>query len=127
MLSPEEVDDVIDQFRRLKSPFRVAKLLNIDVQEVWNVLEENPERLARVPTRFGGDGRPEIFAFLVARRKVTDTCWDNNSPEIRQARADFEAGTHNMVTGRDGSWLLMYMFPQEVVTPRRDYFKPAAY
>lgn len=127
MLSSEQIDDVIEQYRRLKSPFRVAKLLDLDVQEVWTVIEENPDRLARLPTRFGGDGRPEMMPYIVARRKVTDPSWDNDSPEIKQARADFEAGTHQMATGRDGNWLLMYMVPQEVVTPRPDYFKPAAY
>lgn len=127
MLTPDQTDKIIDAYKRLKSPFRVAKLLTLDVQQVWDVIEENPERVAAVASRFGGDGRPELLPYLAARRKVSDPSWDNDSVEIQQARADFEAGTHNMVTGRDGNWLLMYMIPQERVTPRPDYFRPAAY
>ncbi len=127
MLTPEKVDEIIDAFKRLKSPFRVAKLLTLDVQQVWDVIEDNPERLTALPSRFGGDGRPDLYPYLAARRKVTDPSWDNDSVEIRQARADFEAGTHNMATGRDGNWLLMYMIPQDRITPRPDYFRPAAY
>lgn len=127
MLSPKTIDDIIQAYRRLKSPFRVAKLLALDVQQVWDVIEENPELVAAVPSRFGGDGRPELFPYLAARRKVSDPSWDNDSAEILQARADYEAGTHDMLTGRDGNWLLMYMIPQQRVTPRPDYFRPVAY
>lgn len=127
MLSPDVTDEVIQAYKRLKSPFRVAKLLSLDVKQVWNVIEENPELIAAVPSRFGGDGRPELLPYLAARRKVSDFGWDNNSADILQARADYEAGTHNMVTGRDGNWLLMYMIPQKRVTPRPEYFRPVAY
>lgn len=127
MLTPEIIDEVIDAYKRLKSPFRVSKLLNLDVQQVWDVIEDNPERLTAIASRFGGDGRPALYPYLAARRKVSDASWDNDSPEIQQARADYEAGTHTMVTGRDGNWLLMYLIPQDRVTPRPDYFRPAAY
>lgn len=127
MLTPHIIDEVIQAYKRLKSPFRVAKLLSLDVQQVWDVIEENPELVTAVPCRFGGDGRPELFPYLAARRKVSDPGWDNKSAEIQQARADYEAGTHNMVTGRDGNWLLMYMVPQKRITPRPDYFWPATY
>jgi hypothetical protein len=127
MLTPEKIDEVIDAYKRLKSPFRVAKLLNLDVQQVWDVIEENPERLAAIPTRFGGEGRPDMSPYLAARRKVSDGAWDNDSAEIVQARFDYEAGTHDMATGRDGNWLLMYMIPRVRITPRPDYFRPVAY
>lgn len=127
MLSPEKIDEIIDAYRRLKSPFRVANLFGLDVQEVWKVMEANPDRLAAIPTRFGGDGRPAMFPYLAARRKVSDPSWDNDSAEVQVARSAFEAGTHTMATGRDGNWLLMYMIPQAQVTPRPDYFKPVNY
>lgn len=127
MTETVNLDALFKVYRRLKSPFRVAKLFNLDVQTVWDLIEEHPERLTNTPLRHGGEGRPDIACYLVAKRRVADEGWDNDSPEIKQARADYEAGTHDMVTGRDGGWLLMYLIPRTKIKPRPHYFTPAVY
>lgn len=125
MFDAEKIAEVLDLYRRLRSPFRVSSALRMDVKDVWNIIEENQDKLAARPNRYDGNGRPDLAVYAVARRKVTDDGWDNDSAEIRQAREDYEAGTHDLATARDGAWLILYAFPQKKVTPRPGYFKPS--
>lgn len=70
-----------------------------------------------------GFGKPEFRRYLAARSLAAGS-WDNKRPEVAEARAKFEAGTHNMITGRDGPYLLLYLFPRAVLQPRPNYFTP---
>ena len=112
------------ELRKVRAPGKVSRNLGIDIRLVLEVADE----LAGTPRRvreeiYDGYGRPDIRQYLVGRKRATDV-WDNTNPTIAAARAAYEAGTHDMATGRDGDWLLLYSIPQRKVTPRPDYFKP---
>jgi hypothetical protein len=122
-LSDEQRAEIIAEYRRVRgSPFKVANNLVVPVSVVWVVVGEHPDALSARVERFGGDGRPNLRPFIIAKRKVS-TPWDNAEPAIAKARADYEAGTHDMVTHRDGAYEFLCSIPQKRVTPRPDYFK----
>lgn len=122
------VREVLETYKSTRnSPFKTARLCGINVAQVFEIVDANQDKVAEATERFGGKGRPEMEPYLVARRKVTDREWDNSLPEIVQARADYEAGTHTMATGRDGSWLLLYSIPlRRRVEAQPGYFSECA-
>jgi hypothetical protein len=122
--SQEVIDDVLAEYKRTRSPFRTAKNVGLDTQVVWDIIEANSDKLSAHPERNGGFGNPKLQPFLVARRQVTSRSWDNDDPKIALARANYEAGSHDMMTGRDGGWLLLYSIPLKRRMPRPNYFKP---
>ncbi len=124
-LSDEVIEDILTEFRRTRSPFKAAVACGVDVAVVWDLLGENPDRMSVYVERFGGRGRPELEPYLVAARRAGDRGWDNEDRGIVVARAALEAGTHIMVTGRDGQWLLLYSIPRRGARdPRPNYFQP---
>ena len=126
-LSQEVIDDVLHEYRRTRSPFRTATATGIDVKLVWQIVDQHSDKLSSFSERNGGLGRPEMQRYLVARRQVTARQWDNDLPEIAKARANYESGTIEMMTGRDGGWLILYAIPRKKTSPRQDYFKPEAF
>lgn len=125
-LTPEiekEILQVYEQTRR--SPFKTARQVGVSINEVFEVLNKNTESLEKASERHGGMGRPEMQKYLVARRKVAVRQWDNSSEEIAEARQNYANGTHELCTGRDGPWLLLYSIPrQRPVSGRERYFEP---
>lgn len=123
-LSPLQRAEIIAEYRRVRgSPFKVAKNLIIPVSVVWKVIDDAPDALSARVERFEGEGRPDLRPFIVAKKKV-GTAWNNDEPAVAKARSDYEAGTHDMMTHRDGSMEFLVSKPQRRVTPRPDYFKP---
>jgi hypothetical protein len=122
-LTPEQEVEVIAEYRRVRSPFKVANNLGFDVTDVWSVIEQNPDAAAQNVERWGGEGRPDLRPFFVAKSRCSDR-WDNDDPAIAAARVAYEAGTHDMMTHRDGAFKFLVLKPQRRTTPRPDYFKP---
>lgn len=122
-LTPEVVEDILFEYKRTRSPFKVAKLVGVDVADVWHVIEENSDKLTSYNERNGGWGRPDILRYAVARRMITTRQWDNNDPDIAATRSRYELGVIDMATGRDGGWLILYAFPRKKPQPRFEYFK----
>jgi hypothetical protein len=123
MLTAEQKNEVIAEYRRVRSPYKVANNLGFDVSDVWAVIDENPDAAVQNVERWGGEGRPDLRPFFVAKTRSADR-WDNENPEIAAARAAYEAGTHDMQTHRDGGFKFLVLRRQKKVTPRPDYFKP---
>lgn len=124
MITPEIRQEIVAELRKTRAPGKVARSLGIDIRLVLPIADE----LSGLPRtsheeRFGGYGRPELSEFLVGRKRAHET-WDNSDPLIAGARDAYEAGTHDMATGRDGDWLLLYSIPKRRVTPRPAYFQP---
>lgn len=118
--------EIIRNYLRLRSPFKVASKMAVDIQTVLDVVTAHPELLNPRPTaffmeRFGGKGRPELRRYVVATKRSSDQ-WDNDSVEIVAARRDFETGTVELVTGRDGDRQLLYALPRVAKLPRPGYF-----
>lgn len=123
-LTPEQEQEVILEFRRVRSPFKVANNLGFAVEDVWAVVDDNPEARATNVERFGGEGRPDVRQYIVGRIRGIDR-WDNDEPAIAQARVDYEAGTHDMCQHRDGAWKFLLSIPlRRRGQARPDYFKP---
>lgn len=124
MISPELRHEIILELRKVRAPSKVSRNLGIDIRMVLPIADElaGTPRVVR-EEQFGGYGRPELREFLVGRKRAHET-WDNTDPQIAIARTNYELGTYDMTTGRDGDWLLLYSIPQRKVTPRPDYFKP---
>jgi hypothetical protein len=125
--SPEVVNDVLLEYKRTRSPFRTAKLVGLDTAIVWQIIEENADKLSAHPERNGGFGRPELTRYIVGRRKVSSRQWDNDDEKIALARSCYELGSHDMATARDGGWLILYSIPNRSRQPRAGYFKPEVF
>lgn len=123
-ISEDLRNEIIAGLRKLRSPSKVSRQLGIELRTILPIADElaGTPRVVR-EEQHGGYGKPELREFLLARKRAHET-WDNNLPTIAAARLAYEAGTHDMFTGRDGDWLLLYSKPQKKVTPRPDYFKP---
>lgn len=120
----EIINEVLYEWVRLKhSPYKVANALGISASAVLEIIAEHGHRTSEIVERFNGQGRPEMLQYLVAQTRA-GIPWDNSDPKIEKARADYEAGTIEMATGRDGRFLLLYAFPRKSAKPRPNYFKP---
>ena len=117
--------DILEEYAKHNSLFKTASKLDVTAEYVHSVVEgakveEEPDTSS---CKYEGYGDPEKRKFLVAR-KTAEGYWDNEIPEVAQARERYEAGTHDMATGRDGPYLLLYSFPRPVVSPRPNDFTP---
>lgn len=123
-MTTEIRDEIVQALLKLRSPSKVARALGVELRVILPIADElaGTPRVVRQEV-YGGFGRPELEDFLVARKRAHET-WDNTDEAIAAAREAYEAGTHDMATGRDGDWLLLYSIPQRKVTPRPDYFRP---
>lgn len=117
--------DIREEFAKHNSLFKTARNMGVSVDYVQRVVSvAAPEPQPDLSTcEFEGFGDPEKKKYLVARNLATHS-WDNGRPEIADARAKYEAGTHELAIGRDGPYLLMYLFPRAVNQPRPNYFTP---
>ena len=123
-VSKELIDEVLLEYKRTRSPFRTATNVGLETSLVWEIIEANQDRLSAYPERNGGFGNENMVKFIAGRRRVSSREWDNKEPAIARARAAYELGTHDMATGRDGSWLILYSIPLKKRAPRPDYFRP---
>ena len=126
--TPEIIAEVLASYRRLRSPYKVSRECGYDPRMVWAIIDQHAETLSLPQERFGGQGRPDLEAFLVAKIKPGSGGWDNTDPAIAAARQRYCDGTHDMATGRDGGWLLLYSIPlKKTLTARPDFFKNRSY
>lgn len=123
-MTPELRDEIIVELRKVRAPAKVARNLGIDLSDVLTVSDEIGGAGRRLRQEHnGGLGQEALIPFTVARKRAMQN-WDNTDPDIAKARADYEAGTHEMCTGRDGDWLILYSIPRQKVAPRPAYFTP---
>jgi len=118
--------DVREELAKHGSVFKTCRHLGIDnVEYVSNIANDMKKDIK--PDLSGcshdGYGKPSLRENLVARSLASEV-WDNERPEVADARAKYEAGTHDMATGRDGPYVLLYLFARGVKSPRPDYFTP---
>lgn len=124
-ITPEITEETLRVFRQTRSPFKTSTKVGISVSEVLQIIDTQQDKLSERQERHGGCGREEMRPHLVARRRVSETSWDNGNPAIAAAREGYEAGTHIMATGRDGSWLLLYSVKRKGrPDPMPGYFLP---
>ena len=122
-LSPEVYAEIATDLLKTRAPSRTSKNLGYDIKLILQVAEQENQPRSRYEEHNGGEGRADILVYRIARKKAWQV-WNNDDPAIAKGRADYEAGTHEMATGRDGDWLLLYSIPRKKVDPRIDYFLP---
>lgn len=124
MLTPEQKAEVLAEYRRVRSPFKVAKNLGFSVSDVWDVIDENPDAVFANAEHSGGQGRDDLRAYFVAQTRCSER-WDLDDPGVILARDRVCAGTHTMATHRDGQVKFLCSIPlKKKVPPQPDYFKP---
>lgn len=125
-MTPEMREEIARDLRKTRAAARTAKNLGYPIRMVLEVLEDEKQPRPFREEKHGGLGRPELVPFTVARKRAWET-WPNPKTDeaIATARAEFEAGTHEMATGRDGDWLILYSIPRKTVAKdRANYFQP---
>jgi len=123
--TPEQEAEVLRIYRanpQRFSPFKASKTVGIAISHVFEITEKNREILSNTGEKHGGLGPEEHRDFMVARRRAMGGAWDNKEPPIAKARADYETGTHEMYSGRDGPWIILYSKPRKKIQPRPGYF-----
>ena len=117
--------DIREEYSKHRSLFRTAQKLDVKVDYVASVVKDHKTVVAPDLTtcEFEGYGDPDKRDYMVARNLAVDS-WDNTRPEVADARAKYEAGSHIMALGRDGPYLLMYLFPRAVSKPQPNFFTP---
>lgn len=124
MLTPDQEKEVLAEYRRVRSPFKVANNLGYAVQDVWDAIDRNPDAAIANVERWGGEGRPGLRSFFVASTRCSDR-WDNDDPGVALARQRVCDGTHTMATHRDGTTKFLCSIPLKRKVPANpDYFKP---
>lgn len=123
-ITPEQRQEIVRALIKLRAPSKVAKKLGYDLRDILPIADElaGLPRVLREETN-GGYGRPELRNFLIGRKRAHEV-WNNEEPAIKKAREDFELGTIEMTTGRDGDWLLLYAIPRVKPDPKPLYFAP---
>ena len=120
------IEDIMFEYKRTRSPHKAARALGLSIDYVWGVIDDNKEyyddEASSHKETYGGRGPPALRKYVAGRTRA-GTPWDNNSLPIQQARAAYEAGTHDMATGRDGKWLILYSIPLASKMPRPNYFQ----
>lgn len=115
-LSDEELSKLYEEYGG--DLVAVAQRLNIDV----------PERPTYVPRRRTLTapvdlGRPELRRYRVSAKHTSWSTWPVvDQDKIDDARAKYEAGTHEMCQGRDGDWFVLYLIPRKKRAGARKFF-----
>lgn len=122
-ISAEMKQEILTDLMKTRAPSRTSKNLGYDIRIVLSVMESESGSDPSFEQRYDGFGRPDLSPFLVARKKAWGV-WDNDDPKIADARDKYEQGTHEMATGRDGDWLILYSIPRKNPDPRPGYFLP---
>lgn len=126
-LTPEIESEILQSYFKTHSPHRTAKKVGVSADEVFAVIAKQNQKQDAPEERHGGYGRETLRPYLVARHVSTNAqpLWDNSDPAIAEARTAYEAGTHILTTGRDGSFRLLYSIPRKGPRdPMPDYFRP---
>ncbi len=68
-------------------------------------------------------GRESLRKYIISARHASFSTWPSQDwDKIETARAGYEAGTHEMVQGRDRDWFIQYSIPRKVRTGARKFF-----
>lgn len=70
-----------------------------------------------------GKGPENLQMYIIARQDLRYSGgWDNKDERIKKARVLYDEGKIEMVTGRDGFFLLLYAIPRHKQIKRKPYF-----
>ena len=85
----------------------------------------SPTRRRSPPADLGASLRPDR-KYIVSRRHADNPVWPREDQrKINEARAQYEAGSHEMITGRDRDWFILYSIPRSNQAAKRTFFQPS--
>lgn len=69
-------------------------------------------------------GKAELRQYIVSKRHADHAAWPKeDEAKIEDARAAYEAGTHEMCQGRDRNWFVLYLIPRQKRAGARKFFR----
>lgn len=125
-MSKQLKQDILNEYAKHHSLYKTAQKLGVQINYIKSVIDSyefDQDEPTDEESIANHNGDPAKRRFLVGKI-LANSSWDNSEPNIADARRKFEDGTHNLGTGRDGPYILLYCFPQIKRTPRPNYFTP---
>lgn len=121
-LSYEELREIYEECGG--DPKRVAEALGISASEL-------AERAIPAPVSLSSRRKPpedlghEYFRpFIVSKRHADHTYWPReDESKIEEARAKYEAGTHEICQQRDRDWFVLFCVPRKTRVGARKFFR----
>jgi len=125
-LSPETTSLILEEMADPNTDiFKVSRAYGVPVTLIRELLPYQAP--VSFKEKHGGLGRPSLQQYTVARTRAGYAWQMIDASAIRTARVNYDAGTHEMCTGRDGDWLILYCIPRRYTDrKRRPYFSRSA-
>lgn len=127
----ERQTQIHEAYRRLGGNLHaVAKELGLTVTECRSafpqpVVRAFPDESPRPQKDDQGHmavGRKHLRRFIVSVRHVHAGWPEEDRLVLQRARQKYDAGTHIMVQGRDGQWIVQYIWKRKKPIPPFTYF-----
>ena len=121
-ISPEELRDVYDECGGDLA--EIASRLGVPLAQFPGPLVPAPPRRRRSPPADLGhrSGWPHP-KHIVATRHCDGSWSSDDQSDIDKARANYEAGTHEMCQGRDRDWFVLFSIPRRKRCGARRFFQ----
>lgn len=104
-----------DLLATTRNPYQVARETGKNLSEARKMIREEEGELP-------GWGRPELYPWIVSRKKASDD-WPRMDHEVlKEARRQHDQGRVTMCQGRDGNWIIQYAIPTRRSVRRVPYF-----
>lgn len=122
------INDLIKEELKTASPSVVARRLGVDYRALLlrQQQEQSPvmrEEVIPEPDDITTIGRPGMESMVIAITRAAGGGWPKKYDAIiEDARRKYDAGTHEMATGRTKGWLVLYLIPRLHRVRTRNYF-----
>lgn len=117
-LNPKELERLHDEYGGDIS--KIAASLGLEGDVAVAAAPKTRQRRLQRPADLG---RESLRKYIISARHATFSTWPSQDwDKIEAARAAYEAGTHEMVQGRDRDWFIQYCIPRQVRTGARKFF-----
>lgn len=122
-LTAAELRDVYDE--NGGDATRIAAALGIDKIELAERVTLPPSSGYRRRRQPPADlGKDYFRQHIVSARHTDHSTWPSEDEvKIEEARAKYEAGTHDICQGRDRNWFVLYCVPLQTRVGARKFFR----
>lgn len=121
-VSPERLREVYNE--NDGDPIKVAAALGLEPSELAARLTLAPVPVTRRRKPPADIGKDYFRQFIVSVRHAEHPLWPkDDEAKIEEARAKYEAGTHDICQGRDRDWFVLYCVPLKKRVGARKFFR----
>lgn len=135
MSNPTQRSKIVELYRQFGGDIhKVARELGVRAHDIRRELTPNmpvadvvgEDEDVEGPST-GADGRLELGRaslrpFIVSYRHAHAGWPEKDRKALARARQAYDAGTHIMIQGRDGIWIIQYLWKRERVRPPINWF-----